>query len=111
MHRLVAWRLNGIATGVLVQILVDGVEAGRLAALDVVPPVADAIVLVEHGLVGAQEAVALAARQTPVPHLQMENNRKILPFMIFSGHPRAVRAVRAVRMNQSVTWHWASGSA
>ena len=69
MHSLVAWRLNGIATGVLVQILVDGVEAGRLAALDVVPPVADKVLLVEHGPVGAEEGGRLPVRLAHVEHL------------------------------------------
>ena len=70
MHSLVAWRLNGIATGVLVQILVDGVEAGRLAALDVVPPVADAVLLVEDGALRTQERGLPFARLADVEDLQ-----------------------------------------
>ncbi len=42
---------------VLVDELVEGVEAGAGSAVDVVPPVADEVLLVEDGTVGAEEAV------------------------------------------------------
>ena len=65
--------LDGVAVGVLVEVLVDIVQRSRLVAFDVVPPITDAVVLVEHGLVGAQEAVHLTGRQTPMPNLHQIN--------------------------------------
>jgi len=41
----------------LVDELIEGIEAGIGGTVDVVPPVADEVLLVEDGAVGAQEAV------------------------------------------------------
>ena len=44
---------------VLVDKLVEGVEAGVGSTVHVVPPVTDEVLLVEHGAVGAQETVGI----------------------------------------------------
>ena len=54
---------------VLVDELVQRVEVGRRAAVHVVPPVADEVLLVEHGAVRAEEAVEVAVRLAHVEHL------------------------------------------
>ena len=53
-----------------VEVLVEGVEADRAAAVGVVPPVADEDLLVEDGALGAQEAVLAAVVVAVVVHLQ-----------------------------------------
>ena len=55
---------------VFVEELVELVEVGGGAAVDVVPPVADEVLLVEHGPVRAEEAVEVAVRLAHVEHLQ-----------------------------------------
>ena len=55
---------------VFVEELVELVEVGGGAAVDVVPPVADEVLLVEHGAVRAQEAVEVAVRLAHVEHLR-----------------------------------------
>ena len=62
-----ALRTRGV---VLVEELVELVEVGGGAAVDVVPPVADEVLLVEHGPVRAEEAVEVAVRLAHVEHLQ-----------------------------------------
>jgi hypothetical protein len=54
---------------VLVDELVQGVEVGRGRAIYVVPPVADEVLLVEHGAVRAEEAVVVAVGLAHVEHL------------------------------------------
>ena len=62
-----ALRTRGV---VFVEELVELVEVGGGAAVDVVPPVADEVLLVEHGPVRAEEAVEVAVRLAHVEHLQ-----------------------------------------
>ena len=54
----------------LVDELVERVEARAGGAVDVVPPVADEVLLIENGSVGAKEAVGVAVRLAHVEHLQ-----------------------------------------
>ena len=53
-----------------VEVLVERVEPVRVAAVCVVPPVADEDLLVEDGALGAQEAVLAAVMVAVVVHLQ-----------------------------------------
>ncbi|KAJ8869581.1 hypothetical protein PR048_028573 [Dryococelus australis] len=64
-----------VAILVAVEVVVDGVVVRRRRAVDVVEPVADAVVLVEERAVGAEEAELLAGRETPVPHLRTHHCR------------------------------------
>ena len=57
---------------VLVEELVESVEVGLGRAVHVVPPVADEVLLVEDGAVGAQEAVGGAVGLAHVEHLRRE---------------------------------------
>ena len=68
-----ALRTRGV---VLVEELVELVEVGGGAAVDVVPPVADEVLLVEHGPVRAEEAVEVAVRLAHVEHLQERRQKK-----------------------------------
>ena len=61
---------------VFVEELVELVEVGGGAAVDVVPPVADEVLLVEHGAVRAQEAVEVAVRLAHVEHLRGERGER-----------------------------------
>ena len=61
---------------VFVEELVELVEVGGGAAVDVVPPVADEVLLVEHGAVRAEEAVEVAVRLAHVEHLRGEREGK-----------------------------------
>lgn len=65
--------LNGlyeIAFTVFVKIVINIVEVLGGWAVDIEVPVADSVDLAEDCAVGAEEAVKLAGRQAPVPHLQ-----------------------------------------
>ena len=55
---------------VLVQELVQVVEALGVATIKVVPPVTDEVLLVKHGTIGAEEAVEVAVSLAHVKHLQ-----------------------------------------
>lgn len=67
---LLAGRLLGLVLRtLLVQFVVVDVLAGGQCAIDVVPPVAAADLLIEHRQVGTQEAVLDEERVTPEPHL------------------------------------------
>merc|ERR1711890_40373 len=55
--------------GLLVQQLVQVVEAGLVGAVDVVPPVADEVLLVENRAVGAEEGGIVPTRSAHVERL------------------------------------------
>lgn len=55
--------------------LVERVEAGTGGTVDVVPPVADEVLLVEDGSVGTQEAVRVAVRLAHVESLGTGTNK------------------------------------
>ena len=75
-----ALRTRGV---VLVEELVELVEVGGGAAVDVVPPVADEVLLVEHGPVRAEEAVEVAVRLAHVEHLQERRQEERILATIF----------------------------
>ena len=62
---------------VLVDELVERVEARARGAVHVVPPVADEVLLVEHGAVGTEEAVGVTVRLAHVESLKKKVNEKI----------------------------------
>ena len=68
---------------VLVDELVERVEAGAGGAVHVVPPVTDEVLLVEDRAVGAQEAVGVAVGLAHVESLgksQQGHLQKLFPF-------------------------------
>lgn len=62
---------------ILVDELVESVEAGSGGAVEVVPPVADEVLLVEHGAVGAEEAVEVAVRLAHEEYLGTHSNDRL----------------------------------
>ena len=62
---------------VLVDELVERVEARARGAVHVVPPVTDEVLLVEHGAVGTEEAVGVTVRLTHVESLPKKVNENI----------------------------------
>ena len=54
---------------ILVDELIEGVEAWVGSTVDVVPPVTDEVLLIEDGTVGAQEAVGISVRLAHVKDL------------------------------------------
>ena len=70
---------------VLVEELVEAVEVGLGGAVDVVPPVADEVLLVEDGAVGAEEAVGGAVGLAHVEHLMIERSMKLKKYVRISN--------------------------
>ena len=70
---------------VLVDELVEAVEVLDVAAVGVVPPVADEVLLVEDGPVGAEEAVGGAVGLAHVEGLRTERPCELLCSAIISG--------------------------
>ena len=70
---------------VLVQELVETVEVGLVGTVHVVPPVADEVLLVEDGPVGAEEAVGGAVGLAHVEGLRTERPCELLCSAIISG--------------------------
>ena len=60
---------------ILIQELVESEEVGVGGAVDVVPPVADEVLLVEDGAVGAKEGVEVAVGLAHVKHLLTEQKK------------------------------------
>ena len=61
----------------MVDELVEAVEAGIGGTVDVVPPVADEVLLIEDGAVGAQETVGVAVGLAHVEHLGKERHEEM----------------------------------
>ena len=60
----------------LVDVFVDDVEAGGLRAVDLVPPVADEVALIEEGPHGAEECVRAAVALAHVEDLHSQCNEE-----------------------------------
>ncbi len=74
-HRdLVVNAEEGLANFTIFLLLVDkfiqGIEVGRGAAIDVVPPVANKVLLIEDGSVGTEEIVHISVRLAHVENLK-----------------------------------------
>ncbi len=75
----------------MVEEFVEAVEAGRGRAVDVVPPIADKVLLVEHGAVGAEEAVEVAVGLAHVENLAVgagvavNSGQKVLAVAVETG--------------------------
>ena len=61
----------------LVDVFVDDVEAGGLRAVDLVPPVADEVALIEEGPHGAEERVRAAVALAHVEDLHSQCNEEL----------------------------------
>lgn len=55
----------------MVEEFVEAEEAAAGGAVDVVPPIADEVLLIEDGAVGAQEGVEVAVELAHVKHLKI----------------------------------------
>ena len=65
----------------LVDVFVDDVEAGGLRAVDLVPPVADEVALIEEGPHGAEECVRAAVALAHVEDLHSQCNEELSGFL------------------------------
>ena len=65
-----------VAIVVVVQALVQRVELGRLLALEIVPPIADEVTLVEYAAARAEEGAFVALGVAHVEHLRTREIRQ-----------------------------------
>ena len=54
----------------LVDEFIEGVEVGRSCTIDVVPPIANEVLLVENGSIGAQKGIKVTIRLAHVKDLK-----------------------------------------